>query len=103
MSIKNKKQTPLRLYPDQIINIKAKIVEDKITFQKLGEILFGAYLKNNKEIMRLVKKYADEKYARKRRYTFDEMEADELLRKIENEYSPLKEFNTIMEDIENEK
>ena len=47
--------------------------------------------------------YGSDKASRKRRYSFDEFEADEILRKIEEEYSPLKDFNDATEELKNEK
>ena len=102
MSVKNKKQTPIRLYPDQIEKIKAKTVQDGITFQKLAEVLFTAYLKGNKEINRLVEQFADDKKNKKKRYSFNEMEADELYRILEEEYSPLKYIEDARREIEDD-
>lgn len=98
MSVEEKKQCQIRLYPEQIDKIKAKVVQDKITFQKLAEILFGAYLKGNKEINRLVQKYADDKYSRQRRYSLTESESEELLRKLEMNHSPVKQFSEIYDE-----
>jgi hypothetical protein len=99
MSIKDKVQCAIRLYKDDFIKVKTKVIEDNISLQVLGEVLYGAYLKNNKEIMRLVKRRADERHTNKRKYSLDEVERDELLRLIEKEYSPLKEA---IQEIENE-
>ena len=93
MPVSEKKQCPIRLYPEQIKKVKAKVAQDKITFQKLVEICVNAYLKDNKEIKRLVKRHADEKYSRRRRYQLTELEAEEVLRRIEEEspYSEIEE------------
>jgi len=101
MPVSEKKQCPIRLYPDQIKKIKAKVMQDKLTFQKLAEILFSAYLKDNKEIKRLVQRHADEKYARRRRYQLTDMEAEELLRRIAKE-SPYSEIDEAMEELDDE-
>ncbi len=88
---KKRQQCPIRLHEDVYERVKAKTVLDKVTFQKLIEIVLRAYLKDNKEIMRLVKKYSDEKYLRKTRHNaFTELEEEELLRRLE-EASPLSD------------
>ena len=101
MTVKDTRQMiPLRLYPDVHEKIKAKVVQDKLSVQKLGEILFTAYLQGNKEIARLVERHADEKHAKRRRYSLDEAEADEFLRKIELEnISPLQQFNEMLDEV----
>jgi len=101
MSSYEKKQCPIRLYPDNYDRIKIKVAQDQITFQKLGEIVFDAYLKNNKEIMRLVRKYADEKNSSKRRYTYTDLEADEILRQIEKN-SPLAMIEQAQKELDDE-
>lgn len=92
MSVKDKVQCQLRLYEDQYKKVKLKIVEDRITFQKLGEVLFEAYLSNNKEVLRLVRRHSNAKYSKKRRHELTFIERDELLRKIEKEHSPLRKL-----------
>ncbi len=96
---KERQLCPVRLHKDIYERVKAKTVLDKVTFQKLIEICLRGYLKDNKEIMRLVKKYADEKYLRKSRHNaFTELEEDEILRKLE-EASPLSD--SVLEDNDN--
>lgn len=102
MPVKDKVQCPIRLYKDQYDKIKAKMVDDKLSFQKLSEILFTAYLKNNKEVMRLVRKYVDEKDEKKRRFNLDSIEREELLRLIEEEHSPLKDVNQAVQEMKDE-
>ena len=103
MASKEKIQCPVRLYKDQYKKIKAKVIEDQITFQKLAEVLFNAYLKNNKEIARLVQKYGDEKNSKRRRFGLNSAEKEELLRMIEKECSPLYDLQKTIEEIKIEK
>jgi hypothetical protein len=102
MSVKEKIQCPIRLYKDQYQRVRAKASEDNISFQKLGEVLFGAYLKGNKEIMKLVEKHASEKSTKKKRGELTDLERDELLRVIEQEYSPLRELEETIQEIDDE-
>jgi hypothetical protein len=87
---KEKVQCPIRLYSSDYQKIKQKVVDDKITFQKLAEVLFLAYLKGNKETQRLVSKYADDNNVKRRRNYLSELENNELLREIEENFSPLR-------------
>ena len=102
MAVKDKIQTPIRLYESDYLKIKEKIVHDKVTFQKLVEVLLLAYIKGNKDIEHIVTKYADEKNSKKRRYSLDEVEANELLRMIEEEHSPLRYLENISREIKKE-
>lgn len=108
MSSKDKIQAPVRLYPDQYEKIREKVRYDGLSYQKLAEILFKLYLKNNKEVMKHVEKFVEQKGNRKNRPMLDEMESDELLRVIEENYSPLREdredrsVEEIIEEIEDE-
>ena len=92
MAARDKMQCPIRLHKDQYEKIRFKCAEDRITFQKLAEVCFRAYLKDNKEIRRLIKVWADSKYARKKRPILSDMESDELLRLIEEEHTPLRDL-----------
>jgi hypothetical protein len=65
-------------------------MEDHLTFQKLVEVLLYAYLKDNKHIKEIVKQFSDFKNDKKRRNQLDDLEANEILRLIEEEYSPLR-------------
>lgn len=98
---RKKEQHPIRIYTDTWEKLKVKTKSDGISFQKLTEVLFTAYLKKNKEMQRLVKAFTEKKGVRHNRAGLDEMEADALLRLIEEEHSPLrlieevnKEFKT---------
>lgn len=102
MAVKDKLQCPIRLYESDYLKIKEKIVVDKITFQKLVEVLLLAYIKGNKEIQNIVNKYADEKNAKKRRYSLDEIETNELLRVIEEEHSPLRHLEKLSKEVKDE-
>jgi replicative superfamily II helicase len=101
MTVKDtRQQVIIRLYPDIYGKVKAKVIQDKLSIQKLAEILFDAYLKNNKEVCRLVEKYADQKHAKRRRFSLNEEEADEFMRRIEMEnISPLTQFNEMFDDV----
>ena len=71
--------------------VRAKNVLDKVTFQKWVEVLAISYVRGSKEIDRLMKKYADEKYLRKTRHNpFTEVEEMEILARLEQE-SPLSD------------
>ena len=102
MPSKDKVQAPIRLYKSDYDRIKEKIVQDKVTFQKVVEVLLLAYIKGNKEIQNIVTKYADEKNDKKRRYSLDEVEVNELLRYIEEEESPLRNLDKLSKEIDKE-
>lgn len=70
--------------------IKSKVAKHGLTYQKLGELLFSAYIKGNKEVLKLVEQYVDEKGLRKKGVYMDTIESEELLRQIE-ELSPLQD------------
>lgn len=101
-SSKDRILCPIRLYEGQYKKIKVKVAEDNISFQKLAEVLMSAYLKNNKEIKRLVAEYSDIRNSKRRRYELNEIEKSEILRKIEEEYSPLRNLEEAIEEIEDE-
>lgn len=65
-------------------------MDDHLTFQRLVEVLLRAYLKDNKHVKELVKQYSDVKNDKKRRNQLDDLEANEILRLIEEEHSPLR-------------
>jgi len=97
-----KEQHPVRIYRDTWEKLKVKTDTDGLSFQKLTEILLQAYLKGNKEVTRLVTSFAEKKGLRKNRSSLDEMEADELLRLIEEEYSPLRLIEEVDEEFRDE-
>jgi len=100
MAYKDKKLHPLRLYPDEYAKIMLKAKEDGITFQKLGEIFFKAYMKDHKPTRRLVEKYIETHATKKSKSPYNEMEADEILRLIEKEYSPLTDLEKAQQEID---
>lgn len=105
MPSKDKIQAPVRLYPDVYEKLREKVRYDGLSYQKLSEILFKLYLKNNKEVMKHVEKYVTQKGSRKRGPMLDEMESEELFRVIEENYSPLRDkrkIEEIVEEIEDE-
>jgi len=99
---RKKEQHPVRIYSDTWEKLRVQTQADGITFQKLTEVLFTAYLKKNKEIKRLVQDFVEKKGTRKKRTGLDAMEADELLRLIEEEYSPLRLIEEVNEEMKNE-
>lgn len=88
MVAKEKKQCQLRFYSDEFEKIQEKCKEEDISYQRVGEILFGAFLKNNKEVMKLVRKYVEDHRDRKKNPTLDELERNDLYRLLESQ-SPL--------------
>jgi hypothetical protein len=65
---------------------KIKLVEDRLSFQKVMEVCFYAYLKNDPKIMELVTPYAGKT---KRGRELTELEAIEILKMLEAE-NPMK-------------
>jgi len=102
MSTIEKKQVILRLYPEDIPKIYEKAKNDGLSFQKVAEVLFRAYLRGNKEIMKLIAKRVEELGNKKKDGPLDSMERDELFRRIEKEYSPLRDINAAMEELDEE-
>lgn len=102
MAVKDKIQCPIRLYESDYKKIKEKAVLDRLNFQKIAELLLLEYLKGNKEIQKVVTKYAEERSTKKRRGALDEMEAKELLRLIEEEHSPLRHMQNLSREIKEE-
>jgi len=94
-----KKQVLVRLWPEEITILKKKLTTDGITLQKLYEIITKAYLNNNKEIMSIVEKHANDKKNKKKRYVVTEVEAEDILNYIERN-SPLKDVHAAIENIE---
>jgi hypothetical protein len=99
---RKREQHPVRVYSDTWEKLRVKTKADGINFQKLTEVLITAYLKNNKEIKRIVANYVEKKGTRKNRTGLDEMEADHLLRLIEEKHSPLRFMEKVSEEIEYE-
>lgn len=92
MAAKDKKQCQLRFYTDTYDKIKNKLDADGINYQQLGDLLFGAYLKNNREVTRLIKQFTENKKGKRKRNQLSEREKDDLFRLIELEHSPLRKF-----------
>ena len=97
-----KVQVLFRIWAEELLLLKKKLTTDGITLQKLYEILTKYYLNDNKEIMNIVEKHANDKTNKKKRYSISEMEADDILNYIERN-SPLKDVNSVIEKIEKEK
>jgi hypothetical protein len=96
-----KAQTAIRFWPEDFAILKKKLTTDGITLQKLCEVLVKAYMNNNKEVMSIVMKHADDKKNKKKRYAISEVESDDILNYIERN-SPLKDFNSVVEKLEKE-
>jgi hypothetical protein len=92
-----KQQVIFRLYPDIHDAVKEQCAKDKITFQTFCEVMVYSYIKGNKEIDRLIETHGHKKYARRRSTVLDPLDADELLHIIEEEHSPLRELDKIIE------
>lgn len=90
MAAKDKKQCQLRFYTDIYDKIKNKLDADGMNYQQLGDLLFGAYLKNNREVTRLVKQFTENKKGKRKRNQLSEKEKDDLFRMIELNHSPLR-------------
>jgi hypothetical protein len=101
MSSKEKVHMIFRAYADTRDKINAKSKEEGLSSQKVFDTLFGAYLKNNPSIMKLVDKAIVEKGERKKG-KLDSTERDELFRLIENEYSPLRDLDKAVQELEEE-
>jgi len=81
---------PIKLSKVDRDKSKIKLTEDKLTFQKVMEVCFYAYMKNNKAIMDLVSPYSDASNDKKRRRDLTELEAMDVLKLIEQEHNPFK-------------
>lgn len=95
---KDKQLCPIRMHRDQYLKVRAKLEEDGISYQKFTEVVFNAYLNNNKEIGRLITRFTASKGPKLKRTDLNEIERDELLRIIENEHSPLRELGEVIEE-----
>ncbi len=102
MTQKEKKQCPLRFHEDIYTRIREKAAGDALNYQQLGDLLFGAYLSNNREVMRLVRRFVGDPKDKKRKNKLSEIEKDELFRLIETEYSPLGELERNIKGVEDE-
>jgi hypothetical protein len=96
---RKREQHPVRIYSDTWEKLKVKTSADGISFQKLTEVLFTAYLKKNKEITRLVRDFVDKKGTRKQRAGLDEMEEEEILRLIEEQHRQLRLIEEVNEEL----
>jgi hypothetical protein len=100
MVAKDKIQRPVRFYPSRWQRIKEKIAKDDMSFQKLCDVMLDAYMKNNKEIRRLVEQHKKRnKIEKKNGFTDDE--ADYIFSQIES-VSPLNDMDQAMLELEEE-
>lgn len=90
---------PIRLPKIDYDKCKIKVVEDHLTFQKIMEVLFFGYMKDNKHIREIVMKYASESQDKKRRHQLDDMEINDIRNLIEEEHSPLRLLEKISEEV----
>lgn len=93
---------PIRLPKTEYNKCKIKVVEDHLTFQKVMEVLFYAYMKDNKHVREMVLKYAGEAQDKKRRNELDDMEINDIRRLIEEEHSPLRLLEKISQEVKQE-
>jgi len=77
-----RKQRMVRLHDSMWKKIKAKTVLDKLTYQKLVEVLLTEYINGNKYLEKIVQKYSSDKLAAKRRHSFSQDEAEQLFNEI---------------------
>lgn len=91
MTAREKKQCQIRFYADEFDRIQSKCKEEGLSYQQLGDVLFGAFLKNNKEVLRLIKKFVDSKNPKNKIHFLDDLEKNELFRLLESQ-SPLNEI-----------
>lgn len=103
MKASEKKQCPLRFQRDIYDRIREKAELDGMNYQQLGDLLFGAYLKGNREISRLVRRFTEEQKRKKGKNSLNEMEKSELFRLIETEHSPLGDLERAIKEQESEK
>lgn len=93
---------PFRACKEDYDKCKIKLAEDHLTFQKVMEVLFLAYMKNNKHIREMVMKFSNEAYDKKRRYELDALEINEIRQLIESDHSPLRLLEKISEEVKNQ-
>jgi len=86
MAAKDKKQCQIRFYADEFKKIQSKCKEEGLSYQQLGEVLFGAFLKNDRNIMRSVRRFVDSKKDKK---GLSELDRNELFRLLEDN-SPIR-------------
>lgn len=90
---------PIRLPKTEYDKCKIKVTEDHLTFQKVMEVLFFAYMKDNKHVREMVLKFASEKQDKKRRGQLDDMEINDIRNLIESEHSPLRFLEKISDEV----
>jgi len=88
MSVYDKQQCQFRLHPSDYDKARQLASDYGLTFQKVMEILLLNFVKQNKEVVNIVKKYAQDKKENKGK-TFDETEKSDIFEKI-LEGSPAK-------------
>jgi superfamily I DNA and RNA helicase len=94
-------QTLFRLFEDDLETFKAKVVGDKVSLQKVMEALVKEYLKDNKEVMKIVRKYANIRNDKRRRYSVDELEAGAIMKRLQ-EVSPLRDIEIALDEVARE-
>jgi hypothetical protein len=90
---KDKSLCPVRLDKTDYTRLKLKSHEYGLTFQKLVEVFVLQFLKGNKDLTKIVEKYAEEYKTSRAQKTLDQVEIDNLLSYIEQKESPLGKFN----------
>ena len=82
---KKTKMKPFRFHPETYDALEVKLKHYNITFQKLGELLFGAFLRGNREVERIVERYLDNLNRYKVKTALDPLEMEMLMSKIEED------------------
>lgn len=78
---------------------KIKLTEDGFSYQKVMEILFLEYMKNNKKIMEVLSKYKDSQEISRKSKSLDNLEIDQLRKLMEEEHSPLRFIEKISDEV----
>ena len=88
MPVSDKIQCPIRLYKSDYEKIKKLAAAEGLSYQKVVEVLLLNYAKEKKELVAIVRKYAEERKAKKGR-RFDETEKSSIYDEIESA-SPIR-------------
>lgn len=89
---------PVRLNKSDYEKSKIKLATDNLKYQRLMEILFLEYLKDNKKIMEILGKYAGPENDKKRTSKLDPLETDQLMKLLETE-SPIRLLEQMSDEV----
>jgi hypothetical protein len=99
-----RKLVPIRLCKADYEKARVKLVEDRLNFQTVMEVLFLGYLKDNKKIREMVMKHSNVENDKKRRQRqLDTLEINEIRQLIEDQHSPLRFLEKISDEVKKEK